>query len=78
MLAITGTLSVTATPTSEPSPASASATEPVYCPLEPMPPPSVSVTDTEAPPASVPLLGLTAIHESEAVAVHATDPPPGW
>jgi hypothetical protein len=60
--------------TSEVSPSSASASDPVCAPAVPNPAPSVNVTDTDPPPTSVvPDEGDAAIHASDAALDHVTD-----
>mmetsp|Transcript_27008 Transcript_27008/g.66214 ORF Transcript_27008/g.66214 Transcript_27008/m.66214 type:complete len:240 (-) Transcript_27008:22-741(-) len=59
--------------TSDARPSSASAMNPVCVAALPKPAPSVRVTATDAPPASVaPEEGVAVIHDVEATAVHAT------
>ena len=58
--------------TSAPMPSSAKLSSPAYAPLAPRPEPSVSATDTDAPPASVPRAGEADSHASEAAATHST------
>ena len=65
-------VSSTGTPTSAATPSSESSTDPAKTSISAIPDPSVRVTSTDAPPASVPPLGDAPIHAPVALELQLT------